>query len=143
MLKGINPIISPELLYSIASMGHGDMLVIGDANYPCTSTNENVVRADGNSATDVLDAILELLPLDFTDDEGANVILMAPGDEGAPEPEIWADFKNICKKHDDKAEFSAVNRFKFYDLAKEAFVSVQTSEHRFYGCIVLRKGVIG
>lgn len=143
MLKGINPVISPELLKILASMGHGDLLVIGDANYPCESSCRYSLRADGISATELLDAILQLFPLDFVDDEGANVILMAPGDEGAKEPEIWQDFREICLKHDNKAEFKGINRFEFYKVAEKAFAAVQSGETRFYGCIIIRKGVIG
>lgn len=143
MLKKISPLISPDLLKALATMGHGDTLVIGDANYPCESSSKYSLRADGLRATDLLDAILELFPLDFVDDEGENVILMAPGDANAKDPEIWRDFKEICLKHDEKAEFKGINRFEFYKLASEAFVSVQSSESRFYGCILIRKGVIG
>ena len=143
MLKGISPLLSPDLLYVIACMGHGDELVIGDRNYPAVSTCDNYVRADGIPATDLLDAILELFPLD----KGSNIYsveLMAPAKTDAmkDEPPIWKDFKEIISKHDEKASITSLERFDFYEKAKKAFACVSTGESKAYGCLIIRKGVV-
>ena len=139
MLKGISPLISPQLLEALASMGHGDYIVLGDCNYPCASHSQRLVRADGVKATDLLDAILELLPLDV-DEPGDPVILMGSTDNPDYVPDVWKDFKDIVNKHEPKATFGKLDRFGFYDLNEKAYVGVQTSEAQFFGCIVLRKG---
>ena len=125
MLKHISPLISPELLKCLAQMGHGDTIVIGDCNYPATSTCNKCVRADGVKATDLVTAILEILPLDV-DEPGAPVTLMG---------------STIVLEKEPKATFDSTDRFGFYVKAKDAFVSVQTSEEKYFGCIILRKGV--
>lgn len=140
MLKGISPIISPELLKCLASMGHGDTILIGDCNYPAESTSNHCVSADGLRATDLLDAILALLPLDNGEDEPA-VTLMCSRDEEDNPPAVWTDFKKIVLKHEPKAEFESADRFEFYKRASKTFVSVRTSEQAYFGCIILRKGV--
>lgn len=139
MLKGISPLISPELLKDLAEMGHGDTIVLGDCNYPAVSTGKRVVRADGVRATDLLDAILQLLPLDV-DEPGAPVILMGSTDHPDMIPTVWKEFRNIVLKYEPKATFDHTDRFGFYSKAKDAFVSVQTSEQQYFGCIILRKG---
>lgn len=141
MLKGISPLLSPELLKTLAAMGHGDTLVLGDCNYPSDSTGKRCVRADGIDATELLDAILDLLPLDTGEDD-APVVLMAPTDSGAKKPEIWARFKNIVLRHEPEATFGSADRFAFYELARNSYAAVQTSEQAFYGCVILRKGVM-
>lgn len=141
MLKNISPLISPELLKIMAAMGHGDTLVLGDCNYPADSTGKRCVRADGIGAVALLDAIMGLLPLDVNEDTEP-VVLMSPSDAGSKEPDIWTDFKSAVLRHEPEAAFSFADRFKFYDLAKNAYATVQTGEQRFYGCIILRKGTM-
>lgn len=140
MLKGIPANISPQLLESLASMGHGDYLVIGDCNYPCASTCQNVIRCDGICATELLDSILELLPLDVEESESP-VILMKSTDNPNYIPDVWEDFIKIVSKHEPTAKFEKLDRFGFYKMSKKAYVNIQTSEERYFGCIVLRKGV--
>ncbi|MCH4014460.1 MAG: fucose isomerase [Solobacterium sp.] len=139
MLKGISPLISPELLKDLAEMGHGDTIVLGDCNYPAVSTGKRFVRADGVKATDLLDAILQLLPLDV-DEPGAPVILMGSTDHPDMIPAVWNEFRNIVLKYEPKATFDHTDRFGFYSKAKDAFACVQTSEQQYFGCIILRKG---
>ena len=116
MLKGISPILTPELLKTIAEMGHGDELAIGDCNFPAQSMGKRCVRADGHRGTELLDAILALFPLDqFVE---APVAVMAP-EPGAMEgnPPIWAEFAEIVEKHQPGTRTEAIDRFTFYERA--------------------------
>lgn len=140
MLKGISPLISPALLKCLSEMGHGDTIVIGDCNYPAASTCRRILRADGVKATDLVSAIMKLLPLDV-DEPSAPVVLMGSTDHPDMRPEIWKEFEKIILDEEPKATFESVDRFGFYEKAKNAFVSVQTSEEKYFGCIILRKGV--
>lgn len=143
MLKGISPVISPDLLKILAEMGHGDTIVLGDCNYPAVSTGKRFLRADGVTAIDLLDGIMKLLPLDVDEQKnvGNAVTLMKSTDNPDMKPEIWSDFKNIVSKYEPKAKFDYCDRFGFYEKAKNAFVCVQTSEEKYFGCIILRKGI--
>ena len=106
MLKYISPLISPELLKCLAQMGHGDTIVIGVCNYPATSTCNKCVRADGVKATDLVAAILEILPLDV-DEPGAPVTLMESTDHPDMRPEIWDEFEKIVLEKEPKATFDS------------------------------------
>lgn len=141
MLKGISPLLSPELLKVIAEMGHGDDLVIGDGNFPAASMNSRSLRCDGHKVPALLDAILQLFPLD--DFVAAPVTLMevVPGSmEGTPP--IWDDFRQIIEKHAPGTALQWTDRFSFYDLSRKAYATVQTGETSLYACIILKKGVI-
>lgn len=141
MLKGISPIISPELLKTIAEMGHGDELVIGDCNFPAASMGKRCVRADGHRGTDLLDAILRLFPLDtFVD---APVTLMAVP-EGAldGDPPIWREFSQIVEKNQPGIKSEKIDRFAFYDRAKNAYATVSTGEKALYACVIIKKGCL-
>lgn len=142
MLRDIPPILSPDLLHSLRAMGHGDDLVIADANFPATAMGRRCHRLDGNSATDVLKAILRLLPLDsFVPDPA--VVMEVVGDPNAV-PAIVAEFQEITTATaDNPVKLSKLERFAFYEQAKNAFAIVQTGETRLYGNIILKKGVIG
>lgn len=141
MLHNIPPILSPDLLHSLRAMGHGDEIVITDANFPGTSIGPKLHRLDGISATATLAAILSLLPLDNFVPDPAHVMQVV----GAPDtiPEIIAEFQRII---DDRADMPAkivsLERFAFYERAKQAYAIVQTGETRLYGNIILKKGVI-
>ena len=141
MLKGIDPIISPELLFVIAQMGHGDELVLADANFPAVTMGRRVVRADGHGVPDVLEAVLKLFPLDtFVEAPAAVMERVDKPQDAAP---VWAEFQ----KHLDGAEgrhvtLERVKRFEFYDRAKAAFAVVATGEKALYGNLILKKGVI-
>ena len=140
MLKGISPLLSPALLECLASMGHGDYLVIGDCNYPCASISKRSIRADGVKATDLLNAILPLFPLDV-DEFGDAVKLMKSTDNPEYVPDIWSDFRKIVNRYEPKATFGKLDRLAFYEMSKDAYASVQTSEQQYFGCIILRKVV--
>ncbi|MBR1660515.1 MAG: fucose isomerase [Oscillospiraceae bacterium] len=145
MLKGIPPILSPELLKVLAEMGHGDTLVIGDANFAAASMAKDgiLVRADGVKATDLLDAILTLFPLDtFVDDP---VLIMDKDARHADlECPVWDEFKAIVARHDDRGGSccAMIPRGKFYAMAKAAYAVVATTETAFYACVILQKGAI-
>ncbi|WP_322892350.1 MULTISPECIES: RbsD/FucU family protein [unclassified Yoonia] len=142
MLRNIPQILSPDLLHSLRAMGHGDDIVIADANFPATSLARRCHRLDGISATDLLEAILSLLPLDtFVPDPA--VVMQVVGDADATPPIVTAFQSIIHQRADHPVTLSAIDRFDFYTRAKEAFAIVQTGETRLYGNIILKKGVIG
>lgn len=142
MLRNIPPILSPDLLHTLRAMGHGDDIVIGDANFPATSMGQRCHRLDGLLATDVLHAILTVMPLDTFVPDPARVMQVV-GDPTAI-PDIVGQFQTIL---DDTADhptrIAGLERFSFYDCARQAFAIVQTGEGRLYGNIILKKGVIG
>jgi L-fucose mutarotase len=141
MLRNIPPILSPDLLFSLRAMGHGDEIVIGDANFPATSLASRCHRLDGLSATDVLKAILTVMPLDsFVSDPA---IVMEVVDDPDAVPTVVAAFQTVINKTaDHPTTIRSLERFSFYDRAKTAFAIVQTGETQLYGNIILKKGVI-
>ena len=139
MLKGISPLISPALLKILAEMGHGDEIVIADANFPSETCGQRVVRADGIGGRELLDAILDLIPLDTYVQE--NFLLMQTTN-GDPTPEIWADYFAIAGAKDDNLRTGMISRFDFYDRAKKAYAVIATGETAIYANIILKKGVI-
>ena len=141
MLKGISPLLSPGLLQTIAEMGHGDELVIGDCNFPAASMNRRCIRADGLKATDLLDAILALLPLDTFVEEPVTIMEVVPGSM-EEDPPIWAKFDSIVQKHQPGTCTAKIERFAFYERARNAYATVATSETAFYACIILKKGTL-
>ena len=144
MLKNVPKIISPELLKVLCEMGHSDRLVIADGNFPAESMGKNciVIRADGHSATDMLDAILTLFPLDTYVEHPVSLMQVMPGDDA--ETPIWDDYKSIVTKHDDRGEktFCEIERFAFYEEAKKAYAIIATGESALYANIMLQKGVL-
>lgn len=140
MLKNIPALLGPELLSTLRAMGHGDEIAIVDANFPAEFLGPLVIRADGVSATDMLDAILSVMPLDDFVEEAA-VGMAVVGDPTARQP-IFDTFEDIIHRHEPTKDFSTVERFAFYDRARKAAAVVQTGEARLYGNILLKKGVI-
>lgn len=138
MLKGIPPILPPDLLKLMMEMGHGDQLVIGDANFPAASCAKRLVRCDGHSGKDVLDAIMQLFPLD--EDKNAPVIVMQT-DDGTVPP-IWEEYAQIIAQKERRIQLTPVERFAFYGMAKDAYVIVSTGEKALYANLILRKGVL-
>lgn len=140
MLKNVPPILSPELLKTLAEMGHGDELVIADGNFPASALARRLVRADGHNVPAVLDAILEFCPLDTYVEQP--VALMDNGDPQNPPP-VWERLRYIVERHEGEQPFELVNRFDFYDRAKRAFAVVATSETALYANVIIKKGVLG
>lgn len=142
MLRSIPPILSPELLHALRAMGHGDEIVLADANFPGTSLGPKLIRLDGLTCTDVLKAVLTLLPLDTFVDAPAHTMQVV----GAPDavPDVVSEFQSIVNDTADTAvKIATLERFAFYDRARKAYAVVQTGETRLYGNIILTKGVIG
>ena len=141
MLKNIPKNISPELLKVLDEMGHGDEIVLSDGNFPSERINDKVVRCDSSGVTDLLKSILVLFPLD-TDYSDEQVFLMevTPGD--TYKPEIWEDYKKVLDESKENYTIGNIERFKFYERAKEAFAVVHTGETALYANIILKKGVV-
>ena len=141
MLRNIPAILSPDLLMILRAMGHGDEIVIADANFPATSMGQRVARLDGIPATEVLEAVLRIMPLDAFVDDPAQTMQVV-GDPSAV-PEIVARFQEIVNNEaDNPAQIRSLERFAFYERAKAAYAIVQTGETRLYGNIILKKGII-
>lgn len=143
MLKGISPLLSPELLKVLCEMGHGDELVIADGNFPAESIGRNaiVIRADGHGVPELLDAILQLIPLDQYVDQPAALMKVVPGDPVVPV--IWDEYRALLKKHgEDPDKVEMTERFAFYERAKHAYAVIATGETAIYANVLLKKGVV-
>lgn len=141
MLIGIPDALTPDLLRHLRAMGHGDTLVIADANFPAEACANRIERLAGVTATDALRAILTFMPLDTFVEAPAKTMQVV----GSPDevPEIVQEFQEIVNGvADAPARLRGVERHAFYEEAKTAYCIVQTAEHRFYGNIILSKGVV-
>ena len=140
MLKGISPVVPPELLAVLCRMGHGDEVVLADAHFPGESCNDNVLRGDGLRIADLLDGILPLFELDeYVDDP---LVMMAAVERDTLDPAVEESYLVPIKKHaPDAPAITRIDRFAFYDRAKGAFAVVMTGETAKYGNIILKKGV--
>jgi L-fucose mutarotase len=139
MLKNVPKIISPELLKVLCEMGHGDEIVIGDANFPAETNGKRVVRADGLKGPELLEAILQLIPLDTYSQE--NILLMQTTN-GDPTPEIWAVYKQRAEKQDPNVRIGFLERNEFYNRSRNAYAVVASGEEAIYANIIIKKGVI-
>ena len=144
MLKGIPKILSPELLMVLNEMGHSDRIMIGDGNFPAESMGKDaiVIRCDGHGVPELLDAILQVFPLDTYVEHPVNLMEVMPGDN--VETPIWDEYKKIVKKHDDRGEkaFGYIERFKFYEETQKCYAIVATGESALYANVMLQKGVV-
>ncbi len=144
MLKNIPKVLSPEMLKVLCEMGHSDRIVIADGNFPAESMGKNaiVLRADGHSATEMLDAILTVFPLDTYVEKPVSLMQVMPGDD--VETPIWDEYKSIVAKHDDRGAevFGEIERFEFYEEAKKCYAIIATGESALYANLILQKGVI-
>jgi L-fucose mutarotase len=142
MLRNIDPILSPELLRALRAMGHGDSVAIVDGNFPAEGLGPLCIRADGSDASEIVRAVLSVMPLDTFTEEPA-ICMEVVGDPTAV-PAAVAGFQTVINSVADvPREIKSLERFAFYERAKGAFVVVQTGERRLYGNILLTKGVIG
>jgi L-fucose mutarotase len=141
MLKLIHPAISPDLMAIMMQMGHGDEIVLADANFPADANAQRIVRADGIDLETLLPAILKFFPIDTFVPEQAMV--MQPVDERAPEPTIWATFRKDLKAAEGReVALTKIERFEFYDRTRQAYAIVATGSRAFYSNIILKKGVV-
>ena len=147
MLKNIPSILSPELLKVLAEMGHSDRICIGDGNFPGSSMakakNAIFLRADGHGVPEILDAILQVMPLDSYVEQPAILMEKMERDAALDIP-VWKTYKEIIAKYDSRGEEAVgnIDRFDFYDEAKDCYCIIQTGESQIYANIILQKGVI-
>lgn len=142
MLIGLNPLLSADLLQILAAMGHGDEIAVVDANFPADSNAQRLVRVDGADASQVLEAILSVMPLDSFVEEPANVMQVV----GDPEKitDTNRDFQKIVDRLSGFPErLGRIERHQFYERTQTCYAVVATTERRLYGNIILMKGVIG
>jgi len=140
MLKGIPHILSPDLLHALQAMGHGDEITIVDGNYPGESAGPRLIRADGHSGTELLEAILTVMPLDdFVPDPA--IVMQVVGDAGQ-RPPVVVEYEKIVARFEPALKLNSLERFAFYKRANAGYAMVQTGEQRLYGNIILKKGVI-
>lgn len=144
MLKGISRILSPELLKVLCEMGHSDRLVIADGNFPAETMGKNaiVIRMDGHGVCDVLDAILQLFPLDTYVEKPVNLMQVMQGDN--VETPIWNEYEKIISKYDERGKkaIGQIERFAFYEEAKTAYAIIATGESALYANVMIQKGVV-
>ena len=140
MLKNIPPILGPDLLGILRAMGHGDEIAIVDANYPADSAGPVLVRLDGLSVTDVLDAVLTVMPLDDFVDEPA-ICMQVVGSAGQREP-VMAEMETIIQRHEPKMALASMERFAFYERVEKGYAIIQSGERRLYGNVLLKKGIL-
>jgi L-fucose mutarotase len=141
MLKNIPPILSPELMKILLEMGHGDEIVLADGNFPAASVAQRLVRCDGHGVPELLEAVLQLFPLDSYVDRPVALMSVVPGDK--TKPAIWEQYRAVVKASGEKSsDFEFVERFAFYERAKKAYAVVATSEKALYANVILKKGVL-
>jgi L-fucose mutarotase len=146
MLKGISPLLNADVLYALRAMGHGDDLIIADTNFPSESIARQtrlgeLLRIDNTTAAQTIEAVLSVMPLDtFVDDSAARMEIVGSADEIPP---VQQEVQTVIDAAEGKPwPMVSVERFAFYERAKQAFCVIQTGERRFYGCFAFRKGVI-
>ena len=145
MLIKIDPILSPELLFTLRTMGHGDKLVLADANFPANSMNKNVIRLDGVNIKDAAKAILSVFPLDsFIVSQGGTAANRMEVDDNPNElTETHKEFIQAVKDVSGESwKVGSIERQSFYAKAKKSYAIVTTTDARPFGCFILTKGVI-
>lgn len=147
MLKNIPNILSPDLLKILAEMGHSDRICISDGNFPgaamAKAKNAIFLRADGHGVPELLDAVLQVIPLDTYVEKPVTLMETMECDKDLEIP-IWDTYKEIVAKHDDRgaAAVGNIDRFKFYEEAKDCYCIIQTGETAVYANVIVQKGVI-
>lgn len=144
MLKGIPPILSPELLKVLCEMGHSDRIVIADGNFPAESMGKEavVIRMDGHGACEVLEAILKVFPLDTYVEKPVKLMAVMQGDD--VETPIWDEYTRIVAEADCRGAkaMDNIDRFDFYEEARKAYAIIATGEGALYANVILQKGVV-
>jgi L-fucose mutarotase len=146
MLKGISPLLNAEVLHALRAMGHGDDLIIADTNFPSDSIARQtrlgrLLRIDNVTAAQAAAAILSVYPLDsFVDDAAGRMEIVGQPDEVPP---VQAEVQAAVDAAEGKSwPMIGIERYAFYERAKQAYCVIQTGERRFYGCFAFRKGVV-
>ena len=141
MLKGIPNILTPDLLKILMEMGHGDELVLADGNFPAFAHPNKVVRLDGHGIPEIMDAVLQFMPLDPYVEHPAVFMEVLPDDPYVPE--IWETYRIIGNRYEKEGlREQPINKFEFYDRAQKAYALVTTSESALYANVILKKGVV-
>ncbi|MBO0993247.1 L-fucose mutarotase [Bacillus sp. SD088] len=142
MLKGIPSIISPELMKILMEMGHGDEIVLADANFPSAShAQHHLIRCDGHGIPELLAAILKFFPLDTYVEHPVTLMDVVEGEQF--QPTIWENYETFIQKEQAiSLQMEYVDRFAFYERAKKAYAIVATGEAAQYANIILKKGVL-
>ena len=145
MLKGINALLNADVLYTLRAMGHGDDLIIADTNFPSDSVARETVLGDllriDASAAEVIRAVLSVYPIDtFVDDAAGRMEVVGEPKSILP---VMKEVQKEVSAVGGPNPMKSIERYAFYERAKNAYAVIQTGERRFYGCFALRKGVVG
>lgn len=144
MLKGISPILSPELLKVLCEMGHSDTIVIADGNFPAETMGKDgiVIRMDGHGVPEILKAILEVFPLDQYVEKPVSLMERVPGDNA--DVSVWKTYEKMIEEADERgtALIDKLERFAFYEEARKAYAIIATSETSQYANVILKKGCV-
>jgi len=141
MLKGIPPILSPDLLKALMEMGHGDEIVIADGHFPAAAMAKRLIRLDGHGVPEVLEAVLKYLPLDDYVEKPATLMSVVSAGDGYVSI-IQETYKSILTKSGNSNKDEVLERSAFYERAKNAYAIVATSEKSKYANIILKKGLV-
>ncbi|MCE5189198.1 MAG: fucose isomerase [Eubacteriales bacterium] len=147
MLLNVPKLLSPELLATLCEMGHSDVIVLGDANFPgkrfAHEGNCKFLRADGISGTDLLEAVLSVIPADAYAETPVQLMQTMDCDRDLEIP-IWKEYEAIVARHDARGARAVgfLERFAFYEAAKKSYCIVQTGETAIYANVMIQKGVI-
>ena len=145
MLQGISKVLTGDMLKVLCDMGHGDELIIADANFPADTYAKRLIRCSGINGSELLEAISPLFPLDTYVDNPTAIMDLTDGDKRKKmsTPEVWGVYETILKQMDDSfEELGKIERYAFYERTKNAYVVIQTGEERQYGNLLLIKGVV-
>jgi L-fucose mutarotase len=140
MLKGVDPLLGPELLATLRAMGHADEIAIVDANFPAAANAHRLIRAEGVSATRMVQAILSVLPLEQFEPIAAFRMEV----DGAPGelPPVIGEFEALLRAVGYQGPIGALGRFDYYESTRAAYAIVATGERRYWGNLILKKGAI-
>jgi L-fucose mutarotase len=146
LLKGIDPLLNADVLQALRAMGHGDDVVLCDTNFPADSMARSTVlgrllRIDNVSGPRAARAVLSVMPLDsFVDEPALRMEVVGKPDEL---PEVQKEMQVEIDRAEGRSwPMGRIERFAFYERAKQAYAVIVTGERRFYGCFLFKKGVI-
>ncbi len=142
MLKNVPKLLSPELLKILCEMGHGDEIVLADANFPAEALAKRVIRADGIGGVALLSALLTVMPLDTYSERNFLLMELTESDKKKGNPPIWNAYEEVANSLDPNVRTGYLERFDFYERAKNAYAVIASGEEAVYANILLKKGVI-
>ena len=140
MLKGIDPLLGPDLLATLRAMGHADEIAIVDANFPAAANARRLIRAEGASATRMVQAILSVLPLEQF--ESIAAFRMEVDGASGELPPVIGEFEQLLRAVGYEGPIAALERFAYYERTRAAYAIVSTGERRYWGNLILKKGAI-